>query len=401
MRYIILFALFCVACAESTDPSQVEPQNKSWEDVKAAASGSTVNFMMWQGSPAVNGYINNYLRPTLKSKYNIDLQITGGQGPEIVQLIMGEKQASVNTGQVDMVWINGETFFQLRQIDGLWGPFVKSLPNAAYVNFNDPFIGIDFQQAVNYMEAPWSTTQFALIYDTSKIQKPPSNLEELEDYIKKNPGRFTISNDFSGMTLLKSFLAELSGSPQGLNGPFEEEKYKKLSAELWSYINKNKKYFWKEGSTFPREHSKMDQMFASGELHISFGFGEGGIDDKVNQGLFPKTTRGYAWDNGTIRNSNYLGITYNSKNKEGAMVAINFMMSPEAQLKKADQDGMDSNTILDSDKLPEVWKTKFETLADRVYGPALKDLEKYAIQEPDPEYMIRLFEDFRTEVIEK
>jgi putative spermidine/putrescine transport system substrate-binding protein len=251
------------------------------------------------------------------------------------------------------------------------------------------------------MEAPWSLTQFALIYDAAKVQNPPSNLTELETYVKSNPGTFTISNDFSGMTLLKSFLAELSGSPTGLNGTFDEEKYNRLSTELWSYINRNKKYFWKGGETFPSEHTKMDQMFANGELLIGFGFGEGGIDDKVNQGLFPKTTKGYAWGNGTIRNANYLGISYNSANKEGAMTVVNFLMSPEAQLKKADQNGMDSNTILDVDKLPKEWKTKFETLPKRVYGPALTDLDKDAMQEPDPQYMIRLFEDFRTEVIEK
>jgi putative spermidine/putrescine transport system substrate-binding protein len=401
MRYLLFVVLFCAACSGSSDRSEFNLERKSWEEIVQTAIETKVNFMMWQGSPAVNDYINNYVRPTLKSTYNIDLQITGGQGPEIVQLIMGEKQAAVNKGQVDMVWINGETFFQLRQIDGLWGPFVKSLPNAEYVNFSDPFIGIDFQQDVNYMEAPWTLTQFALIYDSAKLQDPPGNLEELETYVKANPGKFTISNDFSGMTLLKSFLGELSGDPKGLNGPFDEEKYEELSSKLWEYINRNKKYFWKGGETFPREHSKMDQMFATGELHLGFGFGEGGIDDKVNQGLFPKTTRGYAWDNGTIRNSNYLGIPYNSTNKEGAMVVINFLMSPEAQLKKADHDGMDSNTILDIGKLPEEWKSKFEAMPKRLYGPELKDLADDAMQEPDPQYMISLFEDFRTEVIEK
>jgi len=357
--------------------------------------------MMWQGSPSINSYINNYVVPSIKEEYNIDLKITGGQGPEIVQLIMGEKQANVENGQVDMVWINGETFFQLRQISGLWGPFVEQLPNASYVNFEDEYIGIDFQQSVEYMEAPWSVSQFALFYDTSKVQHPPSNLMELEQFVRANPGTFTISNDFSGMTLLKSLLSELSGSPDGLNGPFDEKKYNQLSSELWDYINRNRKFLWKGGSTFPKEHTKMDQMFANGELLLGFGFGEGGIEDKVNQGLFPTSTRGYAWDNGTIKNSNYLGISYNSKNKAGAMVVINFLMSPEAQLKKMDPNEMDSNTILDIEKLPAEWQQRFRDQPKRKYGPEMQDLTEQAIQEPDPQYMIRLFEDFRTEVIEK
>ncbi|MEQ9438815.1 MAG: ABC transporter substrate-binding protein [Cyclobacteriaceae bacterium] len=275
------------------------------------------------------------------------------------------------------------------------------MPYTEYIDFEDPFISIDFQQPVNDMECPWSIGQFALVYDSAHTPNPPRNLDELEAYVKQNPGTFTISNDFSGMTLLKSFLAELSGSPEGLNGPFDEEKYNQLSQQLWDYINRNKQYFWKEGTTFPKEHTKMDQMFASGELGISFGFGEGGIEEKVRQGLFPKTTRAYAWDNGTILNANYLGIPYNSANRAGAMTVINFLISPEAQFQKAHVDGMNSNTVLEIDRLPDERQQKFEAAPKRMYAPEMETLSQKAIQEPAPEYMIRLYEDFRTEVIEQ
>jgi putative spermidine/putrescine transport system substrate-binding protein len=376
-------------------------QKASWKEIETEAAGTTVNFMMWQGSPVINNYINNYVIPTLKEKYNINLQISGGQGPEIVQLVMGEKQAGVSEGQVDMVWINGETFFQLRKIEGLWGPFVKQLPNAQYIDFSDPFINTDFQQPVNYMECPWSIGQFAMVSDSEKVANPPSNLEELEAYVKENPGTFTISNDFTGMTLLKSFLAEIGGGPNSLDGPFEEEKYLRLSEELWDYINKNKKYFWKEGKTFPKEQSKMSQLFANGELAITCGFSEGGIEEKVKSGLYPKSTIAYAWDNGTIRNANYLGILDNASNKAGAMQVINFLISPEAQYRKSNADGMDANTVLELSRLPEEWQQKFENAPEREYGLEMEELEEYAIAEPAPEYMIRLYEDFRTKVIEQ
>ncbi len=404
IKVSILFVLIiciAVACNSSQSEKRTDLKQLPWKEIAKKAEGSTVNFMMWQGSTTVNDYINNYVVPALKEKYNITLKISGGQGPEIVQLIMGEKQANVENGQIDMVWINGETFFQLRKIKGLWGPFVNQLPNSQYINFDDPFISVDFQQEINGMESPWSINQFALIYDSAKTPAPPSNLAELETYVKENPGSFTISNDFSGMTLLKCFMSELSGSSDGLNGAFDQQKYDTLSAQLWGYINRNKKHFWKSGKTFPKEHSQMDRMFASGELKLSYGFSEGGIEDKVLQGLFPKSTRGYAWENGTIRNSNYLGITYNSSHKAAAMQVINFIISPEAQLKKADPSGMNSNTVLDLSKLPEDERLKFEKINQRQYGPSLKDLEDNAIQEPAPEYMLNIYEDFRTHVIEK
>lgn len=393
--------LFLFGCNGQSEQTKIDLSTQSWEEITNEAAGTTVNFMMWQGGPEINKYINNYVIPTVKERYNIDLRITGGQGPEIVQLVMSEKQAGIQNGQVDMVWINGETFFQLNQISGLWGPFVAYLPNSEYIDFDDPYINTDFQQPANGMEAPWSMSQFAMVHDAAKVPNPPTNLRELEAYVKANPGTFTISNDFSGMTLLKCFLAELSGSPQGLDGPFDEAKYEELSTALWDYINRNKQYFWKGGSTFPKEATKMDQMFANGELLLGYGFAEGGIEDKVIQGLFPKSTRAYAWENGTIRNTNYLGIPYNASNKAGAMQVVNFLMSPEAQLKKMDPEGMNSNTVLTVSKLPEEWRSKFEASPKRQYGIQMKDLDGKDIQEPAAEYMIRLYEEFRTQVIEK
>jgi len=396
---LLATTLLMMSCAKPNESKNWK--QASWDEIKQEATGTTVNFMMWQGSPIINDYINNYVKPTLKKKHDITLNISSGQGPEIVQLMMGEKQAGSEEGQVDMIWINGETFFQLRKIDALWGPFTEKLPNAKYIDFKDPFIGIDFQQEINGMECPWGISQFAFVYDSTKTPTPPKTLAELETFVKTHPGTFTISNDFSGMTLLKCFMAELSGSPDGLDGEFDQQKYDTLSAQLWDYINRNREYFWKEGQTFPKEHSKMDQMFSSGEILLSYGFSEGGIEDKVLQGLFPKSTKGYAWENGTVLNSNYLGITYNATNKAGAMQVINFLISPEAQLKRAEPSGMNANPVLDISKLPEEYKTQFEKITARQYGPSLDELSENAIKEPAPEYMLNIYEDFRTYVIEK
>ncbi|MDP5043531.1 MAG: ABC transporter substrate-binding protein [Leeuwenhoekiella sp.] len=398
---LLILALVVISCGSDSKKKDLNLEATDWETLTDSTAGKTVNFMMWQGSPVINEYINNYVIPTVKERYGITLQISGGQGPEIVQLVMGEKQADIKEGQVDMVWINGETFFQLRKLDGLWGPFVEKLPNSKYIDFENPFINTDFQQPVNYMECPWSISQFAMVTDTVQVPNPPKNLNDLEAFLKENPESFTISNDFTGMTLLKAFMAELGGAPTSLDGPFDQEKYDKLSGQLWEYINRNKKYFWKKGETFPKEQTKMKQLFANGEIKIAYGYGEGGIEENVRTGLFPKSVKGYAWDNGTIKNSNYLGILQNAPQKAAAMQVINFLISPEAQLKKASPDGMNSNMVLEVDRLPKEWQEVHAKNGKRKYGPSMQDLEDHAIPEPAPEYMIKLYEDFRTAVIEK
>lgn len=359
----------------------------------------TVNFMMWQGDPYINDYITNYIVPEVKAQLNIDLNVISGQGNEIVGTLMREKEAGKQS-EIDMCWINGETFYQLRQIDALYGPFVDSLPNAQYINFDSKFIKYDFQQEVNGYECPWGNVQLALIYDTTKVVTPPKNPAELAQFVKANPGKFTLDVQFTGMTFLKSLLVALSPDID-LNGEFNQAKYDTASARLWAYINRLKPYFWKEGKTFPENPAKMHQLLSNGEIWFSMSNNDGEVDNKILQGTLPTTCKAYVLESGTIQNSHYLGIVNHSDKQELAMQVINFMISPEAQYKKAQPSVWGDGTILAIDKLPAEWQQKFNNIPGRVHAPPRNEIQPYAIMELAPDYMINIYADFRKQVIEK
>ena len=125
------------------------------------------------------------------------------------------------------------------------------------------------------------------------------------------------------------------------------------------------------------------------------------VDNKVLSGLFPASCRAFVWQSGTIRNSHFLGVAYNSPQKAAAMVVVDFLISPEAQWKKMDPLVWGDGSVLSVGLLPDEWKEKFLTLPGRERVPERHVLAHYALMEPAPEYMIRLFEDFRREMIEK
>src|SRR5215831_11446174 len=212
LRHISLLTLLAnllwTSCNTVPEHSQKNISEMSWGDIEDAAKGTTVNLTMWQGDPYINKYMNDFVVPKLKSEYNIDLQISGGQGNQIVTTVINEKQAGKNNSS-DMCWINGETFYQLKQVDGLFGPFTDRLPNSQYIDFRNPFINTDFQQPVNGMECPWGNVQLCIIYDSVKVKDPPKNLEELEGFVKSNPGKFTLGTDFTGLTVLKSWIMSI------------------------------------------------------------------------------------------------------------------------------------------------------------------------------------------------
>ncbi|MGB3590153.1 MAG: ABC transporter substrate-binding protein [Nonlabens sp.] len=393
----VFFLFILVGCRNSTE-STLDTEPLSWEQIEEEARGKTVTMMMWSGDPKINAYMNNYVAPAVKKSHDINLEFSNGQGNAIVQLLMTEKQAGRDSN-IDMMWINGETFFQLQQIKALYGPFTGRLPNSKYIDLDNKFIGTDFQEPVNGMEAPWGNVQMALIYDQSRVTDVPQSREELLAFAKAYPGKFTWDNHFTGLTFLKALLIDIAGGRGSLDGKFDERKYELYSTQLWTYLNKLKPYLWKEGNVFPENVAQMHQLFASGELLMTMSNNDAEVDNKINEGLFPETARAYVPEFGTIQNSHYLGIADNAVDKAAAMVVINFMISPAAQLEKLDPAVWGDGSVLDLKQLDENWQEKFSNVPGRIHAPSRAAIQEKALQELAPEYMIRLAQDFRNHII--
>ncbi|MBK8555071.1 MAG: extracellular solute-binding protein [Lewinellaceae bacterium] len=239
-----------------------------------------------------------------------------------------------------------------------------------------------------------------MIYDSIRTPHPPQSLGDWEAFWQQHPGRFTIPYEFTGMTLLKSWMVALAGDPQYFKGSFDEVKYKRVSDQLWAFINRNKANFWRKGETFPESLAAVHQMFANKELDFTMSNNDAEVDNKIIQGVFPGTALAYVPAYGSIRNSHYLGIPGGAQNLPGALVAINFLCSPAAQWEKMKPDVWGDGTILAIDGLPAPWPDRFTAIPGRKNAPARNTLDAKALQEPAPEYMIRLYNDFRTRVID-
>ncbi|TRX52204.1 ABC transporter substrate-binding protein [Fulvivirga sp. M361] len=402
MRLKILYLVLIISSIACENQKKEEViTDKPWQQIIRESRDKTLTLMMWQGDPLINRFMSDYIVPELKEQYGITLNIVNGQGNTIVSTLMTELEAGVSSSEVDMIWINGETFYQLRQIKALYGPFVERLPNNEYIDLSNPFIAYDFQQPADGYECPWGNVQLALIYNGEQVKNPPQNLIELEKWVREHPGKFTIGNDFTGMTVLKSWLIHLAGGKGALKGDFNEEKYKKYSAELWEYLNRIKPYWWNKGQSFPSSVAQIHQLFANGEVWFTMSNNDSEVDNKIVQGIFPESSRAYVPETGTIQNSHFMGIVNHSSNKEAAMVVCNFLISPAVQWEKMQPAVWGDGTVLSVSALPVEWQQKFQAIPGRKNAPDREFINERAFMEPAPEYMIRLFEDFRKEVIEK
>ena len=73
-------------------------------------------------------------------------------------------------------------------------------------------------------------------------------------------------------------------------------------------------------------------MFADGELVMNMSYSPFSVATGIANGTYTETTQTFVFDKGTIGNTNYMAIGFNSPNKAGAMVVINAILSGEIQL---------------------------------------------------------------------
>jgi len=369
--------------------------------VTEAARGRSVRWFFWSGDGTINKYVDDYVTPMVASRYGVRLERVPIDDPALaINRLLAEKKAGQLRGQVDLVWLNGENFRTGKMAGLFFGPFSRSLPSTRFVDLESPAIATDFGVATDGFESPWNRAQFVFIYDTAHISLPPSTIEALSEFIEQHPGRFTYPAppDFTGSAFLRHVLYAVAGGPQALAGPFDEARWAELSPRLFALLAKWRPNLWHGGETYPESSSRLHQLYAQSEVWLSMSYGPETASTRIAEGQFPPTTRTFVLDQGTIANTNFVAIPFNSQHKAAAMVVANFLLSPEAQLKKQDPSVWGTISVLDHSRLPDEWQARFDAQRQGVATLPPEVLNAHAVAELDPSWLERLEADWVREL---
>lgn len=367
---------------------------QSWESTEKAAQGQTVYFHAWGGEPRINEYIN-WTAGEVKQRYGVTIKhikVTDTAG--VVTQIVAEKTAGkTEHGAVDLVWINGENFNTLKS-QGLLAKagWAQSLPNWAYVDVDGkPTVLSDFTVPTDGQESPWGMAKLVFMYDSAKLPEPPKSLEALANYAAAHPGRLTYPQppNFYGSTFLKQILISTIADKSKLEKPVNKSSFDQDVAPLFTYLDRLHPNLWREAQAFPANAAEMRQLLADGELDIAFTFNPGDASSAIANGELPDTVRTFVLDGGTIGNTHFLAIPFNSSAKDGAKVFANFLMSPEAQAHKQDPDVWGDPTVLKISSLPANDKARFESL-DLGIATLSPDELGPTLPEPHPSWVAAL-----------
>ncbi|HYH22510.1 MAG TPA: ABC transporter substrate-binding protein [Azospirillum sp.] len=365
---------------------------EEWNDVLAKARGQVVQFNAWGGSAKANDYLQ-WAAETIKARYDVDVKhVRLAETADAVARVQADKAAGrTRDGAVDLLWINGKHFAAMKEKGLLYGPFTQRLPNLRLVDTAGKPTTVDFTVPVEGMEAPWSMARFVFVHDTATLRTPPRSIQALLEWAKAHPGRFTYPRppNLLGLTFLKQALMALSSDWSSLVQPATAENFDLVTEPLWPYLDELHPLLWRGGAEFPANGAEERQLLKDGQIDISMAFSLLEAASAMEAGLLPKTARVFGLDGGTIGAVNFLAIPFNARAREGALVAINFLLSPEAQARKADPRYWGADTVLDMAKLSPDERKLFEAIPRHRAAPAPGALGP-ALPEPHPSWMERI-----------
>lgn len=389
-RFITAAAVVLVAVAGLIYVS-LKPAPNAYDVALGSAQGKTVYFNAWGGSPAINDYIA-WAGQRLKDDHGITLvHVKLTDTGEAVGRILAEKAANRTTdGSVDLIWVNGENFASMKRNgllrDDAWA---FDLPSWKYTDpVALPALVMDFGNPTDGLESPWGRAQLVFAHDQAVLATPPKDAESLRQWIKDNPGRFTYPQvpDFTGTAFLKQIMIEQATDRSVFSQDAATVDTDAALAPLWAWLDDVTPHLWQGGNNYPKNYTNLSQLLGDGEVMIAMAYNPAQFSNDIKEGVLPNTVRSYIHAGGTLANIHYVAIPFNASKAEAAIITADFLLSPEAQIRKANPDVWGDPTVLSIGKLNADDQNAFNSLP-RGIATLSEDELSASLAEPHPSWV--------------
>lgn len=328
-------------------------------------------------------------------------QVPIADTPDALNRILSEVQAGETDGEVDLVWVNGNNFGTSKEAGAWECGWTDMLPNMELTDPDDPLLLDDFGPPVDGCEVPWHKAQFTSVYNSDTVTDVPSSLDELLDWARSNPGRFTYPAppDFTGSVFVREVLYGVNGGYENVPLAYSEDDFAELTPALFDELQELEPFLRREGTTYPQNSNELNVLFANGEVDFTMTHGPATLTALVADGTYPAGTKVLTLDEGTVGHASFLGLASTSGSKAGAMVVANLSLSPEQQAAKAEPDLWGQFTVLDIDRLEADDRALFDALPESPVVPAYGVLSENANPELASAWVTPIDEEWRRLVL--
>lgn len=251
----------------------------------------------------------------------------GAGGQTIDDKLLAAVGADQKNTDFDVVELgDDQTARLLSEAPDLMMPYDASkIPNLANVTARQP-IGPEF-----FM--PYRGTTVVMAYNSANVSEPPQTRDELTQWIKDNPGRFTYNTPGTGGagdSFARTSVYDLLPEESFMS---DDPKW----AEEWdagfAYLAEIHPFLYKSGGrvVYPNKNQGSLDLLAENQIDICPIWADMAIS-QIQQGVLPETTKIYQITPSLTGAVNTLAIPHFGSNPEGAHDFMNFVLSPEAQL---------------------------------------------------------------------
>lgn len=322
MVFLLLLVSGCVQeAAKAPENGEAPLEALTWEEiVQRAKETEEITFYTFTYRDLFADLARDF-----EEEYGIKVNVVLAEANPTYQKVMAEKNSPAGT--IDVWFMQASQIGNAREAGLLTGSLDTLVPNAQHLE----------QGAREYAEGvpvegyalPLRLNQAVIAYDAAKVPEPPKSLAELEAWVEENPGKFTYcdpNRGGSGQAFVNSVIYWLTGGVEPYLGEYDESKIDQWGP-VWEWLNKIEPHI-----VYSNDNNDALDKLNRSEVYMAAAWEDMVITAK-KEGQLPASVKTYLPEPGFIGGADYLAVPANAANKPAALLWINYLLEPEAQLK--------------------------------------------------------------------
>lgn len=266
-------------------------------------------------------------------KANVELQfILSGSGEQGLSNRYGAAWKADKYDNFDMIAENGSSFqgiiYECGEDEGAFLDIDTSkLPNFANVKMTPSIYANKL--------VPYRGTTVVFAYDSAKLPEPPQTWDELTEWIKANPGRFTYNDPDTGGaggSFLTCALYRLIDDPDAFTNA-SDPKYQGMVDAGFAWLEEIHPYTYTSGGhiQYPVKNQGSLDLLASGEAWLIPAWADNVLKG-LSEGTLPSTVKMYQMSDLSLTGTDVdIGICAKTPYADECYDFINFVISAEGQ----------------------------------------------------------------------